>query len=291
MIENLVFYNHWQNGDIHVSREFVKLMVNAIKAKNYLYLNHKSPELLKDIPKLKVESDGLLYLDNDSPFMWNLHTRTLCLNTWYGVSPMFKTTASCTIDTLYHLFNGHINKVMNVTLNPSKLRDFVPTVDYSYFDLSGIENYLATSNRKKILICNGAVVSKQAQNFSLSSLVTKMAVKQPNVDFIMTEKFHSVLDNIKFTDDIINKRGNDLNEISYLSIFCNSIIGRSSGPYIYSMVKENLFNPEKTFICFSDDEEIAYWSDDRELFDCKIIWSNDYSENNITEKIVSSLGE
>ena len=80
MIENLVFYNHWQNGDIHVSREFVKFFTESIDAKNYYYLHHKSEELLKDIPKLQIKSEGLIYLDNDSPYMWNLHTRTLCLN-------------------------------------------------------------------------------------------------------------------------------------------------------------------------------------------------------------------
>ena len=68
MIENSVFYNHWQNGDIHVSREFIKFFVNSIQAKNYIYLNHKSPELLKDIPQIQVKKDGLMYLDNDFLF-------------------------------------------------------------------------------------------------------------------------------------------------------------------------------------------------------------------------------
>ncbi len=289
MIENLVFYNHWQNGDIHVSREFVKFFINSIPAKNYIYLNHKSPELLKDIPQLRVENIGLDYLDNDSPFMWNLHTRTLCLNTWYGVSPVFKDTASCTIDTLYHLFNSHLSKVFNTTINPLKLIEFIPTVNYSYFKIENIENYVNTNQNKKILICNGNVISKQSRNFSFNSIVDKIAIDYPSVDFIMTEKFICNRSNILFTDDLIDKQGCDLNEISYLSLHCDSIIGRSSGPYIYSMVKENLLHPEKTFVCFSDDESIAWWSDDRSLFKCKTIWSNDYSENNIVNKIVERL--
>jgi len=291
MIENLVFYNHWQNGDIHVSREFVKLIVKSIKANNYLYLTHKSPELLKDIPEINVENVGIEYLDNDSPFMWNLHTRTLCLNTWYGVSPNFKNTASCTIDTLFSLFSAHIKKTLNVTLNPMKIKEFVPSVNYGYFDISNINDYVENNRRKKVLVCNGAVVSKQAKNFSFNNIITKMALDFQNVDFIMTEKFHCSVDNIKFTDSIIQKSGNDLNEISYLSTFCDLIVGRSSGPYIYAMVKENLFNPNKTFLCFSDDEEIAYWSNDREMFDCKTVWSNDYSEDNVAAKIIEQIKE
>lgn len=289
MIENIVFYNHWQNGDIHVSREFVKLIVNSVQAKNYLYLTHKSPELLKDIPKLKVESAGIEYLDNDSPFMWNLHTRTLCFNTWYGVSPTFKNTSSCTIDTLFELFSAHIKKTLNLTLNPLKIKEYVPTVDYDYFEVSNIDDYIRKSQNKKVLVCNGDVVSKQSQNFSFNNIITKIALRFPNVDFIMTEKFNCSVNNIKFTDSIIQKEGNDLNEISYLSTFCDLVVGRSSGPYIYAMVKENLFNPNKTFLCFSDDEEIAYWSDDREMFDCKTVWSNDYSEDSIISKITEQL--
>jgi hypothetical protein len=291
MIENLVFYNHWQNGDIHVSREFVKFFIDHIPSRNYIYLNHKSPELLKDIPQLRVEEEGLIYLDNDSPFMWNLHTGTLCLNTWYGVSPVFKDTASCTIDTLYHLFNTHLNKIFNTNINPLKLPDFIPSIDYSYFKIEGIKKYLSLNKNPRILICNGAVVSKQSKNFSFNDIVKTIAVNYPSVDFIMTEKFLSQQDNILFTDDIIAKDGNDLNEISYLSKWCDSIIGRSSGPYIYSMVKENLMNPEKTFVCFSDDEAIAWWSDDRNMFKCKTVWSNDYTEQNVANRIIETLRE
>tara|TARA_E500000331_G_C17235397_1_gene704541 strand:+ start:1074 stop:1955 length:882 start_codon:yes stop_codon:yes gene_type:complete len=291
MIENLVFYNHWQNGDIHVSREFIKFFVNSIQAKNYIYLNHKSPELLKDIPQIQVKKDGLMYLDNDSPFMWNLHTRTLCLNTWYGVSPVFKDTASCTIDTLYHLFNSHLNKIFNTSINPLKLNNFIPTVDYSYFQTEGIKKYLLSNKKKKVLVCNGAVVSKQAKNFSFNDIINSIANDYPSVDFIMTEKFVCNVNNVLFTDDLIAKDGNDLNEISYLSLHCDSIVGRSSGPYIYSMVKENLLNPAKTFICFSDDESIAWWSENRSMFKCKTIWSNDYTSQNIINKIVESIQE
>ena len=178
-----------------------------------------------------------------------------------------------------------------MNINPLKLSDFIPTVDYSYFKIEGIKNYLLSNKRKKVLVCNGAVVSKQAKNFSFNGIVNNIAKSNPDVDFIMTEKFYSTTKNIFFTDDLIGKQGNDLNEISYLSLYCDCIVGRSSGPYIYSMVKENLLNAEKTFICFSDDESIAWWSDDRTMFDCKTIWSNDYTEQNITAKIEQSIQE
>ena len=291
MIKNLVFYNHWQNGDIHVSREFIKLIMNNIKAENYVYVHNKSKELLKDIPNLKISNEGIEYLDNDSPRMWNLHTRTLCLNTWYGVSRSFKDTSSCTIDTLFDLFSDHIKYITNNGyIDPSNIRKLVPKVDYEKYDIDNIMSYIENSKSKKVLICNGAVVSKQAKNFSFNNIVEEIAIRYKNIDFLMTEKFKTSIDNIKFTSDIISKNNTDLNEIGYLSTFCDVIIGRSSGPYIYSMVEENLFDAKKTFLCFSDDQEIANWSNDKELFSCKTMWSNDYQKEKIIEKIIESIG-
>ena len=206
MIKNLVFYNHWQNGDIHVSREFIKLIINNVKAENYIYVHNKSKELLKDIPNLKISNECIEYLDNDSPRMWNLHTRTLCLNTWYGVSSSFKDTSSCTINTLFDLFNDHIKYITNTGyIDPSNIRKLVPKVDYSKHYIKNIEEYVKRSNSKKILICNGSVVSKQSKNFSFENIVEEIAMSYPSVDFILTEKFKTIIKNIKFTSPISGK--------------------------------------------------------------------------------------
>lgn len=291
MIKNLVFYNHWQNGDIHVSRAFIKLIIDNIQAENYIYVHNKSEELLKDISNLKICKEGINYLDNDSPRMWNLHTRTLCLNTWYGVSCSFKDTSTCTIDTLFDLFNDHVKSITNGGyIDVKNLKNLVPKVDYSKYDIKNIKDYVKASKSKKILVCNGDVVSKQSKNFSFNNVIQEISINYPNVDFILTEKFKTNIKNIKFTSDIIGKNNTDLNEIGFLSTFCDVIVGRSSGPYIYSMVEENLFDKKKTFLCFSDDEEIAYWSDDKTLFSCKTMWSNDYRKENIIEKIIESMG-
>jgi hypothetical protein len=69
--------------------------------------------------------------------------------------------------------------------------------------------------------------------------------------------------NIIFTDELIlaeydttvlnswNKKRCDLNEISYLSKFCDIIVGKNSGPYIYCMTEENINDPNKTIIVFN----------------------------------------
>ena len=292
MIENLVFYNHWQNGDVHVSRGFIDYCIKNIKAQNYLYIHPKSEELLKDIPQLHHQNYGLFFLDNDSPHMWNLHKRTLCLNTWYGVSPAFKDTGSCTLNTLFDLFALHFKTFFDHNLHSqSSLLDFVPTIDYSKFSIGKIEEFCSLNKRKKILVCNGNVVSKQSSNFKFENILEEVIISHPNIDFIFTAKNDFSYGNVYFTDNLIQKKGCDLNEISFLSLDCDIIIGRSSGPYIYSYVKENLMNQNKTFICFNDHKEIADWVSPSNYFKCDVRWSNKYDSSSMQKIIKNTIAD
>ena len=45
--------------------------------------------------------------------------------------------------------------------------------------------------------------------------------------------------------------GFDLNEISYLSLFTDTIIGRCSGPHVFAQVLDNWMNPNKKSISFT----------------------------------------
>jgi hypothetical protein len=54
--------------------------------------------------------------------------------------------------------------------------------------------------------------------------------------------------------DIIQQEGCDLNEISYLSTFCNMIIGRGSGPQTFSITKRNLNDPDKIFVFLTKED-------------------------------------
>ena len=66
---------------------------------------------------------------------------------------------------------------------------------------------------------------------------------------------------------------NDLNEISYLSTFCDVIIGKESGPFAFCTIKDNLMNENKTFINFCDRNDWVWFP----YGNCKYKWSNNYN--------------
>ena len=68
--------------------------------------------------------------------------------------------------------------------------------------------------------------SGQAINFDFSIIINTLANIFKEYNFICTtNNFIGQTDNIFFTDNIIKKNNDDLNEIAYLSKYCDVIIG------------------------------------------------------------------
>jgi hypothetical protein len=148
----------------------------------------------------------------------------------------------------------------------SEKEDYLPNIDFSYFDLKNVDSYLLVHlNKKKVLICNGAPKSGQSFINNMDVFIQEAAGNFPNIDFICTQKFEKLQSNIVFTDDIIgdaeatdkrapweDKTSNicDLPEISYLSEHCDLIIGKNSGPSTFCETYNNYMNPKKHFISY-----------------------------------------
>jgi hypothetical protein len=74
-----------------------------------------------------------------------------------------------------------------------------------------------------------------------------------------------------------------------LSNFCNLIVGKNSGPFVYTLTKENFKNSKTTFISLNKiEEDSLFWN--LNSF-CKYIWSNNYNENNIISIIEKTINE
>ena len=79
----------------------------------------------------------------------------------------------------------------------------------------------------------------------------------------------------------------DLNEISYLSNYCDLIVGKNSGPFVYTLTKENFKNSNITFISFNKvEDDSLFWNLNSS---CKYVWSNNYNENNIIRIIENNI--
>lgn len=282
----LIFYNNWHNGDIHSTREFIKDIIKKTNFDQYYYLHNNSPKILQDI-------DGLIYGKPDQYCSdMNIHFQindNIYVNVWIGIGYFLEDIGVPTIKSYYTLFS-HIYYKLGIQLE--KMEFYVPEINYDKYDISNINEFLSNNNRRRVLIDNVQGHSYQTGDFNFNVIIEKLANDFPNIDIIITnDKSNIKKDNIYYTSDIIRTSGGDLNEISYLSTFCDIIIGRSSGPYNLSVVKKNIHDINKTMICICNEYSHAFWHRSINSFSNKI-WINNYNEEfiyNIIKKEMSKL--
>jgi len=282
MINKLIFYNNHNNGDIHFTREFVRDIVQKTNYDEYYFLHKRSPKLLMDIPKLQ---HGQLNENCkiDSPF--HIINNETYINTHLGVYEIFVDKVN---DVSLPIFYDYFQIIFNKLRVPmEKKKHYLPVIDYKQFEISGINEYIENNRAfSKVIVCNGDVYSNQSLPIDFKALIEKLADEFPKTHFILTDKKDVIeRENVLYTSDII-KAGADLNEISYLSTFCTVIIGRASGPYSFTEVKENFDDVDKTFIFICNIFSDGAWYDQTL---CSKVWINNYEFDNIYETIKREL--
>lgn len=266
-MSKIIFFQHYHNGDLFACKEYVRNIKNLLPNIEFEYQHKNHQDALLD---LKIKQEYLKLTDEyqNKKFIEE-NSQTLYINTWTGAFPNKNTKFGPNPIGIKIMFTEIFNKIneffkCNITVNPD-LNYYTPTIEYSNFYLEKINNFLKNSN-KKILISNGSPKSGQSFDWNMEEIINELAVKYKNILFICTEKIYSKYSNVLFTEDIIKKEKNtnltnswnknycDLNEISYLSLYCDLIIGKNSGPYIYCMVKENIYNSKKIILSFNSKE-------------------------------------
>lgn len=283
----VIFYNLFNNGDIHVSRSFIRKIIEIFPENEYFYAHKNSPELLKDINITHININSSCIENAGSYRIGDV----LYINTWYASNGRrYMNTFGVTFSTLYIMFRDILEKEFKYDISNIEVSALFPSIDYSKFHISGVMGFL-NNHKNNILICNGNALSGQADNFSFEPGIEILAHKYPSYNFLLTNPGRPFnLPNVFYTKNIIGKKGNDLNENSYLSQHCNVIIGRMSGVFTYSITYENFLNKNKIFINFSN---IHNWIGDyfqgRFVFNANIINSEDYSTNNFVNTISQCL--
>ena len=260
-MKKVVFFSYAHKGDIFLSRAFIEHIIESLDAEFY-YSHYWGEYLLKDLNLKYIPLDQIPKVQEQNEHAHNfINGDTVYINTWIGKYASLITPGycECTLKTLYSLVYPEIfnflSKSFNVDLKLKPINEYLACeIDYSYFNTSNIDKFLEGEKRRKVLFCNGACLTGQCvYTGDLCESIKKMSIKYPNICFITTHKIDFSSENIKYTGDIINNEGQDLNEISYLSKFCDIMIGRYSGPFIFSnAIKENIFNKDKTFLCFGE---------------------------------------
>lgn len=254
---NVIFFNHYHNGDVHISRKFVRQIMKKVQKKHpdttFTFSHRNAPDLLSDIPNLQYDctsvknvkdSDNLVRIDND-----------LYINSWYcQQSWKYFKQYGLTIDCLYAAYNDTCKEVWGFDLKSisNDPVDFFPTIDYSKYFISNVQTWLKDHSEDKVMVENGPALSGQANNIPITPIIIELSSKYPQKTFILTTPENITLpNNVVYSHDIIQKKDKDLNEVSFLGSHCSTIIGRASGVFTFNLTKEHLFKKQIKFICFS----------------------------------------
>lgn len=168
-----------------------------------------------------------------------------------------------------HTFNhckfiiDRMNEELHLNIpHPKEESDILPRSIKSPERKSEIEQFLNTIEkyRSKIFLCNSVTHSGQCSNFDVrNSIISLIGVKKDTA-FIYTNNDHKLIleENEYCIDDIFPK--SNLNQIEYLSQFCDVLVSRQSGPGCVIQTYENMHDPNKVYISLTSyDENAAFY--------------------------------
>ena len=264
MIDNLIFFNPAGKGDIHFSRGFCCYAQKILNPKACIYYHHWEPQAFKDIcefdekgaNKLKEHSNWQKQEEILRSAYEKATSDSFVINTWVGVPEYGGAIAKdgITFETHLEIYRRFFSETFSFNI-PTDPNVYLPRINYPLFEIEKIQRVNKDLKKKNILIDNCSPKSGQSQHFDFGPVINKLASSSPEVNFFVLNPAADIerKNNIFFVREIFDGPIN-LNEFSYLSLFCDIIVGRTSGPWMHTIVAENIQDKNKTFICFCKKE-------------------------------------
>jgi hypothetical protein len=253
-INKICFFNHYHNGDVFSGKGYMQDLINQLPDFEFYHAQNHTTKLVGDLKVTHVSIQQVPLSDHQRIAVVN---DTLYINTWVGGAYNFRSPGEdhANYFTLYNMWMyiyQQTEQLIGRTLTVSQdIKDYIATTDWSKFEINPAMLW-ASANPKFVLFCNGFVRSGQSRIGLMEDIITTIAQICPDKMFVCAAKFPTDQPNIAFTDDIFQGiQGGDINEIAYLSTFAELIVGKNSGPYMYTHVKENVLNPNKAFLSLS----------------------------------------
>jgi hypothetical protein len=277
MKETIDLYNYWHNGDLFYSR----ILISMLSEKYDINFYHKSrPSLFYDLPINEIASIP------DSFGSETTDIQNKKINTWIGqrgnhdscLQYLRKTNVGCTFEN-HHFLCKEICDQLGVETGSREL--YLPYIEKdNIINKSEIDRDIKRIKErfgKIVLISNGDVLSGQSPNFDFYPVIRTLAESNKNTAFLITENRGELPENA-FDISSITRTSPDLLEIAYISIYCDIIVGRASGPYCFAQHRDNLLDSEKTFIAFTNNEQEAKFYQEMKA---RFVWSDNYSHSNV----------
>lgn len=245
-MDGIVFYSNVNLGDIHLGRSYVRWFRD-----NYdlpiSYTHNQPKEVLADIEGIGWIPNECYALDRNGLSIPK--NNKLYCNTWIGAG---FTALGVNFTAIHHVFSQHVEALRAQGIEPKgPLPKMPPKIDFTsdHLHIAEVDAWkYHLTDRKRVLIANNFVQSNQAHNFNMNDLIVQLSNERPEIDFYLTNQVEPLLSlpNVFYAERIINSpRPFNLNEIAYFSTFCDTIIGRGSGPFSFCEIEENL---DKTWI-------------------------------------------
>lgn len=252
-IKHVAYFNVFGNGDLHYSRQFVKFFCEKLPFPSS-YTHVRCPYLMRDLPVSYLPKLPSARANGNPLGSLYFEEPNLMFGTWIGQDGgKWLHPHGCTIKNNYNMFS-HYASIFGLQLSDEL--QYIPTIDYSKYNIESIN----LKKDKNLLICNGPVISGQARNFDFSPIIESLAKKHPSCTFYVTLPFQTDLNNIIDANSLVaDKTKSNLNEISYISLFCDIIVGRGSGPFCFTHVQDNIYDKDKTYIVFGNSEREVNW--------------------------------
>lgn len=304
MIKNICFFNDGHNGDLVASKQFVKIFMEDFPNFEYGYVHNKNRKVLLDLPCTFL---GTQFPKIKRGTKFHIIDDTLYINTWIGaylfwtcvkedkpfnlefpqLSGINWINYNISWTYIYDICNRILNT--NVQKNQNNL-NFPHEIDYTKYNCSSSYVFLQKNiNKRKILLSNGLVESGQTNiNDDMSGIINTVSKIYPEDIFMCTRRIKTESKNVFFTDDIIrDNSGCDLNEIAFISENSDVIIGKNSGPFLFTNNKSNLLDSNKKFLCFGNYYEDSFLY--KLSYSCKFHFVNDISEHVMLQEVKNIL--
>lgn len=253
-MKKIVFFNHYHKGDLHTHKEFVRQIKTELKDFDFEYLTNNPAKLIEElgIPVVgspdELDRQNAMYKTNEAVY----------INTWVGcLWDVFCKHGGINMHTLHEQWSKLVtalNKVLNTNIVIREEKEsYLPKIDYSLCHTKCVNDFLdKRGDRVKVLVCNNVPNSSQSFQSTMVEFIEPLAKKYPKVDFYLTNEIQCTLDNIFYTKEITCFKDKcDLLDISYLSTFCDVIVGKNSGPFVFCETYENYMDESKTFLSFN----------------------------------------
>ena len=244
----ICFYNEGHIGDLLLNLPFIKLLIDKYPENEYYQYRYGARTTFHD--SLIKRVGGLSYtekMDGDI----NIHT-WMCNKEYaeWVAADDYPLVDHFSVQEFYweKIYKKHgfdVDIPADLGINYNFLLDSQSIISIGEY---------AVKEKKKVLIFNQKARSGQAYNQDYKSYLVRIANIFDECDFLYTneEDIDSKLildNNLIHTPTIFGNHDCDIIHNSYLSLYCDIIIGRANGPFMYAaMHNNNILNKDKVII-------------------------------------------